>query len=83
MIHKKRRKKPDSAKTTGRDNPNGGPSPAMMRAKNLIRAMEAKYVKLPSEDQRLDMVEFGMAIAQEMKQTPDKVVLSLAKGPWV
>jgi hypothetical protein len=42
--------------------------------------MEAKYVKLPSEDQRLAMVEFGIAIAQEMKQTPDKVVLSLAKG---
>lgn len=68
MIQRKRRKKPDPAKTTGRDNPNGGPSPAMMRAGNLIRAMEAKYRELPSEDQRRAMVEFGTTIAQEMKR---------------
>ncbi len=68
MLHRKRRKKPDLAKTTGRDNPKGGPSPAMMRSGNFNRAMEAKYVELPSEEQRRAMVEFGMAIAQEMKQ---------------
>ena len=66
-LHK-RFKHPNPAKTTGRDNPNGGPSIAMMRASNLIRAMESRYhSRLPTESQQRANVEFGKRIAEEKK----------------
>lgn len=67
-LHKKRFKHPNPTKTTGRDNPNGGPSVAMMRASNLIAAMESKFPpRLPTESQRRASIEFAMRIAEEKK----------------
>ena len=65
------RKWHDPTKTTCRNNPKGGKSPALMRATNICAALEARAGRLrkslSSDKARNDAVEFGMSVATEMK----------------
>lgn len=59
----------DPSKTTGRDNPNGGPSIAMLRSGNLIRTQEYKADRLAGDDpaRREKNIAEGMKIAEQRK----------------
>jgi len=72
MSIERRKKKwrvPDPAKTTGRDNPAGGPSPAMVRSGNLIKAQEAREDRLRKENpkRKKRVLDKTVAIAQRLK----------------
>ena len=68
-MHKRWR---DPAKTTCRDNPKGGPSPALTRASNMCVALERRATRMRAKVltpvEKEEMIRKTMLLVEELKQ---------------
>lgn len=70
-MHKHKRGR-DPAKTTCRDNPKGGPSPALTRASNMCVALERRATRMRAKGltpvEKEEMIRKTMLLVEELKR---------------